>query len=916
MKQQENKDEGFSLVMSLIFISLLSVLVVGFLTSMRVEVSSSDAHLQATKAKYFADAGTDMAIGRLKYATGTPSTTVAGLFWVTQPGRIYTATLTGTTVNGITTYKFPAGFNPGNLTAVDLFSGGDGSYSGSDDLTANLQGTVGYLMPTSTTDKIRVSWIYVRKDGTLELAPSSNVPPYSVTNPIVGRFAYWVDDESARINVNSAATRTSANLLASPSQVNMMIFGSLAQSGSLSNLITFRSTVHAINSLNDIRQVPISMGPLLDSEAFSLSINNQSPDLNMFGEPRIVLTTQERLAAGAPFLDILNTANSDPGGFDSLNTAKVNTIVNKLITMLSRDGWPYSNTSFAGKYTSSGSMADAAQIAVNIIDYVRCRESTRQLVHPIRGSVTGSSFSLNGSSGDILGVTRTLKITERMVELTADPTDTQAGLLKVTYELHLPKYSNVYGLSLKNNYTVSHYIGSYPYPYFVLTKGGLESNTNSTNISGQYCIDNINATASSLVMNAGDYVTVTMSPKQVFFKTDLNTRTIGQIIGVGVFSSGIIDSLSATISCRVDYCGQSPSVYTVSTPQTKSLATDDPWCNRSAADWKYLDKTFGGSNTNATTLGSAPLATGPQQDTDTTNRTTDLSERLPAMAGSSTTLSNNTYGVVESVAELGYINSGMRSLTASIPYRTLRMQPKRATDQSLLPDWVLMDMFSAPKLRWTSFSGPNARSATVPTQLSYSEQAVTATTSPWLARSSGQVNLNATIFPAFKNSGNNVITRSKPLEAVFLGGNTDVLLTTVISTNTSPVNTGGLATAIRNRTVTSGYRFTFTSANPLISRGEITELSGVTDASEESEIRLRGSIDQLTTRGSVFRVYAIGQAISQSAASPYPITVLGEKRTMSLVERSVAMATTSTPTTTNSAPTTTVSFKVIYSSKP
>ena len=74
--------------------------------------------------------------------------------------------------------------------------------------TANLS------LSTSTTANLvpmPVKWIYVLQDGTV-VAPKLGSTGSSVTiksatasNPIVGRIAYWTDDETAKVNINTAS---------------------------------------------------------------------------------------------------------------------------------------------------------------------------------------------------------------------------------------------------------------------------------------------------------------------------------------------------------------------------------------------------------------------------------------------------------------------------------------------------------------------------------------------------------------------------------------------------------------------------------------------------------------------------------------------------------------------------------------
>ena len=58
-----------------------------------------------------------------------------------------------------------------------------------------------------------VEWMYILKDGTLgTLGPGrqfiSAGAPASVANPIVGRIAFWTDDESCKLNINTASEPT------------------------------------------------------------------------------------------------------------------------------------------------------------------------------------------------------------------------------------------------------------------------------------------------------------------------------------------------------------------------------------------------------------------------------------------------------------------------------------------------------------------------------------------------------------------------------------------------------------------------------------------------------------------------------------------------------------------------------------
>jgi|APTNR8051073442_1049403.scaffolds.fasta_scaffold08619_2 hypothetical protein len=79
----------------------------------------------------------------------------------------------------------------------------------------DYQETLGAVGPAAGADKQRlpmpVRWIYMLRDGRLgtldkagKLSMADSGPLPTTRNPIVARYAYWVDDETAKINVNTA----------------------------------------------------------------------------------------------------------------------------------------------------------------------------------------------------------------------------------------------------------------------------------------------------------------------------------------------------------------------------------------------------------------------------------------------------------------------------------------------------------------------------------------------------------------------------------------------------------------------------------------------------------------------------------------------------------------------------------------
>ena len=70
-----------------------------------------------------------------------------------------------------------------------------------EDARLKLAGGTGNAVPYLP---MPVKWLYVLKDGTVRSASN----PATETNPMVGRTAFWTDDESCKLNVNTASEGT------------------------------------------------------------------------------------------------------------------------------------------------------------------------------------------------------------------------------------------------------------------------------------------------------------------------------------------------------------------------------------------------------------------------------------------------------------------------------------------------------------------------------------------------------------------------------------------------------------------------------------------------------------------------------------------------------------------------------------
>jgi hypothetical protein len=196
-------------------------------------------------------------------------------------------------------------------------------------------------------------------------------------------------------------------------------------------------------------------------------------------------------------------------------------------------------------------------------------------------------------------------------------------------------------------------------------------------------------------------------------------------------------------------------------------------------------------------------------------------------------------GSVGSVAELGYLPTGIETSTNGVPYRSLRLQPTPAAQRTLPPDWALLDFFAAPL------------STNLP--------------SLYLTRTNtvaGRISLNAGL--PFTN--NPALTRLAPIQALLAASG------------------GTLTNATANvAAMTLAANGTNYGAPIYLSPGEIAEIQGVADTGEASETNLQQVVDLATTQSGVFRIYSLGQAVQQTTGSNPTLIVLSEQYRQAIV---------------------------------
>jgi len=234
-----------ALIIVLACLVFISVLILAFFASVTTERQSAQFYANSSSVKLLADSTLSIVMGQIVNATRGTDASGNTLSWASQPGMIRNYNLQGTAAGYFKLYSSTnmvgtASFNPfssaeqvpTSWTAspaiyTDLndpiVSGSSGSITTNYPIVdpAATNSVVGFSIsntaPTSTTDgaPMPVQWLYVLQQGqVIGPDPGGNgtnatfvqaATHPSASNPIVGRVAFWTDDDTSKININTAA---------------------------------------------------------------------------------------------------------------------------------------------------------------------------------------------------------------------------------------------------------------------------------------------------------------------------------------------------------------------------------------------------------------------------------------------------------------------------------------------------------------------------------------------------------------------------------------------------------------------------------------------------------------------------------------------------------------------------------------
>ncbi|MGA2605633.1 MAG: hypothetical protein ABSG14_15550 [Verrucomicrobiia bacterium] len=385
---------GVALILTLAILALVTLLLIAFVASMRVENAASKNFNELIKARELAKGAIDQAVAQIRQAT--PQRAPGGNTYVTFPGGAYVK-------NGaLAATLYPLYSDPSLADLTNLNSGLwiTGGTNNSGEFPVNNPNTA-----------INVGWLYVDQSGNI----GSKTVVSGFGKPLVGRIAYWVDDEASKINVNTAtvAPGSCGDALGVCSGSNyvdltMLLPTPFANAGN----IQAGAVTHPYTTIEEIKRASASLtADIFDDNRFEVTTYstdgnypNYTDDLDVFDRQRIPLNPA---TLNTP-LNITGQGDlTGVGAYTRLFDASGN-----LAKVFSGTG------SFASKYTAGGGLK---QLIANIIGY---QIDPTVTAPPTDGAVPPAAY---------LGLARTPYINQIQIEYdaTAPPNATVSRTVSV-----------------------------------------------------------------------------------------------------------------------------------------------------------------------------------------------------------------------------------------------------------------------------------------------------------------------------------------------------------------------------------------------------------------------------------------------------------------------------------------------------
>ena len=348
---------GSALILVLLITALLATITVSFLSTTRIEQIAAKNFSRQNAASGLAEMATQQAMGKIQQGftvNGTGTTVIT-----TQPGAITQFVFTNGNITS------PAPVITGNATTYPPTAT---LFSGSGNVTTNGTANLNNLQNPSSNSSATTNQFTITGNRTeLILVPMENI---TSNGTVIGRVAYYVDDEGTKLNANSATgNRTALNAGNRPQDIAALV--SSAASSFYNIINSSSSNTSSITGWSHFFR-PEQVGAAVSgiSGNHTPFISTATPSASTTANMSHLLTPwgTQRL-----YINALSTNAIDGTGDASVNTIHA-ALTNSTLTAIF-------GSDFAAKYTSTG----VKQIAANML----------QMRDPNTSNVT-NSFNYNG----------------------------------------------------------------------------------------------------------------------------------------------------------------------------------------------------------------------------------------------------------------------------------------------------------------------------------------------------------------------------------------------------------------------------------------------------------------------------------------------------------------------------------------
>lgn len=264
-----------ALVVTLLLLTIVTTIVVLMFQTVTTDRRMAADFQKGVQARTIAQFALDDAMQTLQGALNNlddpfGATTAATNFWAVAPGRLDLFSLAS------------GNPRPRRTTTIDLHSGYDTAQPLVD---LNFTTSSGSRAIWPGGPDMPVNWKPVLRN------PSA---PASASNPIVGRYAFWVDDESSKVNINTAdgteLYTTNSYGVGTPSSVRL---GAILTNLTTSDIkaISAAAITNQFSDLSEVGRLNTNYLAAVRSNAFFLTEYSRSPEFNIFNEPRFQLAS-------------------------------------------------------------------------------------------------------------------------------------------------------------------------------------------------------------------------------------------------------------------------------------------------------------------------------------------------------------------------------------------------------------------------------------------------------------------------------------------------------------------------------------------------------------------------------------------------------------------------------------------------